>query len=148
MSPAPIRSVAILGGGTAGWMTAAALSKALAGQNVGIALIESDAIGTIGVGEATIPTIHWFNHLIGLDEAAFMQATGATWKLGIEFRGWQGEGSAYFHPFGTFRVDREVDARGVAFARESSAERLVRADGHGMRVHEREAFQMKLRSER
>ncbi|GHC94578.1 tryptophan halogenase family protein [Novosphingobium pokkalii] len=102
MSAAPIRSVAILGGGTAGWMTAAALSKALAGQGVAMALIESDAIGTIGVGEATIPTIHWFNQLIGLDEAAFMQATGATWKLGIEFRGWQGEGSAYFHPFGTY----------------------------------------------
>ncbi|MBB4154541.1 tryptophan halogenase [Sphingomonas jinjuensis] len=99
---APIQRVVILGGGTAGWMTAAALSKALARTGATITLVESEEIGTVGVGEATIPTIHWFNSLVGLDEAKFMADTGATWKLGIEFRGWQGEGSAYFHPFGTY----------------------------------------------
>lgn len=98
----PVRRVVILGGGTAGWMTAAALSKALERTGTTITLVESEEIGTVGVGEATIPTIHWFNSLVGLDEARFMADTGATWKLGIEFRGWQGEGSAYFHPFGTY----------------------------------------------
>ena len=98
----PVRSVVILGGGTAGWMTAAALSKALARSDTAITLVESEEIGTVGVGEATIPTIHWFNSLIGLDEVRFMGDTGATYKLGIEFRGWRGDGSAYFHPFGTY----------------------------------------------
>ena len=97
-----IRRIVILGGGTAGWMTAAALSRTVAGQGVTITLIESDAIGTIGVGEATIPTIHWFNQIIGLDERQFMAETKATVKLGIEFVGWNGAGSRYFHPFGTF----------------------------------------------
>ena len=98
----PVRRVVILGGGTAGWMTAAALSKALARSGTAITLVESEEIGTVGVGEATIPTIHWFNSLVGLDEAQFMADTGATYKMGIEFGGWQGGGSAYFHPFGTY----------------------------------------------
>ena len=98
---APVRSIVILGGGTAGWMTAAALSKALQHIDMTITLVESDAIGTIGVGEATIPTIHWFNQLVGIDEAEFMAATHATYKLGIEFCGWRGDDSAYFHPFGS-----------------------------------------------
>ncbi|MET3723863.1 tryptophan halogenase family protein [Sphingomonas trueperi] len=97
-----IRRIVILGGGTAGWMSAAALSRVLAGQRVAITLVESDTIGTIGVGEATIPTIHWFNQIIGLDERQFLAETKATVKLGIEFVGWNGEGSRYFHPFGTF----------------------------------------------
>jgi len=98
----PVRNVVILGGGTAGWMTAAALSKALERSGTAITLVESEEISTVGVGEATVPTIHWFNSLVGLDEARFMADTGATWKLGIEFRGWQGGDSAYFHPFGTY----------------------------------------------
>jgi tryptophan halogenase len=97
-----IRSVVILGGGTAGWMAAAALAKVNTPRLFDITLIESDDIGIVGVGEATIPTIHWFNQLVGIDEAALLRETQATYKLGIDFRGWNGEGSAYFHPFGRY----------------------------------------------
>jgi tryptophan halogenase len=95
-SEAPL-SIAIAGGGTAGWMAAAALSR-LTGCKV--TLIESDAIGTVGVGEATIPQIRLFNRSLGIDEAEFLRETKGTFKLGIEFAGWRKPGESYMHAFG------------------------------------------------
>ncbi|MBO1256820.1 tryptophan 7-halogenase [Alteromonas sp. 5E99-2] len=99
-----IQHIAIVGGGTAGWMTAAALSRVLLPENVKITLIESEQIGTIGVGEATIPDVANFNRMLGINEAAFMKATNGTFKLGIEFRDWGKIGDSYFHPFGEHGV--------------------------------------------
>lgn len=99
MTGKPRMRVAIIGGGTAGWMAAAALSQHF-GTALSITLVESDTIGTIGVGEATIPQIRRFNASLGIDEKDFLRATGGTFKLGIEFIGWQRDGSRYFHGFG------------------------------------------------
>ncbi|SHF37642.1 tryptophan halogenase [Microbulbifer donghaiensis] len=99
-----IKKVVIAGGGTAGWMTAAALSK-LIGKHLDIRLVESDAIGTVGVGEATIPTLHIFHQLLGLNEQEVMAATNATFKLGIKFENWRDVGKDYFHSFGTLGKD-------------------------------------------
>ena len=102
--PQPLRSIAIIGGGSAGWMAAAALTNAVGGS-IAITLVESDEIGTIGVGEATIPPIKLFNAQLGIDEAAFLRATQGSFKLGIEFVGWGAKDSRYFHPFGTYGAD-------------------------------------------
>ncbi|MBB3349237.1 tryptophan halogenase family protein [Sphingomonas sp. BK069] len=101
MERAERQRVVVVGGGTSGWMTAAALAKLLP-RRCTVDLVESEAIGIIGVGEATLPHIRAFNERLGIAEAEFMAATRATFKLGIEFRDWARIGDSYIHPFGTF----------------------------------------------
>jgi tryptophan halogenase len=106
-----IRHIVIVGGGTAGWMAAAAFTRLLDRRAVNVTLVESDEIGTVGVGEATIPPITAYNKMIGINEDEFVAATRGTFKLGIEFVDWGAPGERYFHPFGCYGQD----FRGVHF---------------------------------
>lgn len=104
MEAQAIKRVVIAGGGTAGWMAAAAVSKIL-GRSLDIKLIESDEISTVGVGEATIPTLLTFHQLLDINEQQFMAATNATFKLGIRFENWRDRGQDYIHSFGLTGTD-------------------------------------------
>jgi tryptophan halogenase len=106
-----LERVVIIGGGTAGWMAAAALSRYFSDGRRTVTLIESDAISTVGVGEATIPPIRSFNAMLDIPEAEFLRETRGTCKLGIEFVNWGRQGDRYFHPFGTYGQD----LHGIAF---------------------------------
>lgn len=106
-----LQHIVIAGGGTAGWMAAVALGKIFSGCGYRISLVESPDIGTVGVGEATIPPLTDFNRMLGLSEVEFMQKTQATFKLGIEFIDWRKLGHSYVHGFGAFGAE----ARGLPF---------------------------------
>lgn len=106
-----VKRIVILGGGTAGWMTAASLAKHFAQTDIKISVIDSSAIGTVGVGEATIPTLRRFYAELGMSDQQVLKATGGTIKLGIQFRGWQTKDSRFIHPFGGFGQQ----ANGIAF---------------------------------
>ena len=106
-----IKNIVIIGGGTAGWMTAAAFSRFASIGLANVTLVESKDIGIVGVGEATIPPFLGFNKLIGVNEADMMAAVGGTFKLGIQFVNWGKQGDSYFHPFGSYGYEFD----GVAF---------------------------------
>ncbi len=103
-SQGPVRTIAIIGGGSAGWMCAAAISKSF-GRNIAVHLVESDEIGLIGVGEATVPHLSAFNRLLEIDEGEFVRQTQGTFKLGIQFNDWGRIGDSYVHGFGTIGRD-------------------------------------------
>lgn len=100
----PIRSVAVIGGGAAGWMSAAAITK-MFGRTIDVVLVESEEIGLIGVGEATVPHLSAFNRLLEIDEADFVRQTQGSFKLGIQFNDWGRIGDSYVHGFGTIGRD-------------------------------------------
>ena len=97
----PLRKVCIVGGGTAGWIAAAVMAEHFKGRLFEIELVESDAIGTIGVGESTVPPFLQLLAKLGINEQEFVRETGASFKLGIDFRDWGEKGERYFHPFGS-----------------------------------------------
>ncbi|MDE1915787.1 MAG: tryptophan 7-halogenase [Sphingomonadales bacterium] len=131
MGDRQIRSVLIVGGGTAGWMTAAMLSRAVQ-KNCTITLVESEEIGTVGVGEATIPPIRLFNQTLGIAEGDFLKATQGTFKLGIEFVNWGRQGHRYFHPFGPHGRDFDMVPLHQHWLKARSQGETASLDDHAM----------------
>lgn len=126
-----LKNIVIVGGGSAGWMTAAALANAL-GETCKVTLIESAEIGTVGVGEATIPPIKHFNQRLGIDEATFVRETSGTFKLGIEFIDWWKKGESYFHPFGQYGAEFDTVPFYQYWMRESLKGDIDRIDEFSM----------------
>jgi tryptophan halogenase len=126
-----IRHVVIVGGGSAGWMSAAALTRAV-GTACRITLVESEEIGTVGVGEATIPPIRLFNQMLGIDEAEFLRRTQGSCKLGIEFVNWGAEGHRYFHPFGPHGLAFDLAPLHQHWLRHRHAPGMAGLDEHSM----------------
>ena len=104
----PLKKICVVGGGTAGWIAAALMAEHFKGLQCEIELVESDEIGTIGVGESTVPPFLQLLTKLGVDEAAFIRETQASFKLGIEFRDWSRKGERYFHPFGVIGAPVDI----------------------------------------
>lgn len=130
-----VQKVLIVGGGSAGWMTAAALSTVLGTARYELHLVESEEIGTVGVGEATIPYIRDFNRLLQIDEAQFVRETSATFKLGIEFVDWTRQNHSYIHPFGQIGAPLGKTAFQHLFARGTPADRVWNLEDYSVCSH-------------
>lgn len=135
MSDNRVKRVLIVGGGTAGWMTAAALPNAFRASELSVELVESEAIGTVGVGESTIPHIRYFNAGLGIDEAEFVAETRATYKLAIEFRDWNRIGDRYMHPFGAFGMPGSEIGFHHLWSRFGGAAAFGPLDGYSLPIH-------------
>ena len=131
--------IVIVGGGAAGWMAAAALSRVLGRTGPAVTLIESEDIGIVGVGEATIPPIRAFNTLIGIDEATFVRETQGTFKLGIEFIDWTRLNHRYFHPFGIYGHDFGIAPFEAVWRRQRRAGQAQALDAYSVSARAAEA---------
>ncbi|HVF95026.1 MAG TPA: tryptophan halogenase family protein [Sphingomonas sp.] len=134
MSDARIRSIAIVGGGSAGWMAAATLGRLLGPDYARIELIESDEIGIVGVGEATIPQMATFNRMLGIDEDEFVRETKGSFKLGIQFVDWGRLGHRYFHPFGGYGVNMGGVSFHAYFLRLHALGEAASIDGYSLQA--------------
>ncbi|NNU15471.1 tryptophan 7-halogenase [Parvularcula sp. ZS-1/3] len=141
------QSVCVLGGGTAGWMTAAALANKFQRSAVPVTLIESEQIGTVGVGEATLPHIRFFNQALGIDERAFMRETNATFKLGIEFCDWGALGDRYIHPFGDYGLPTPDNDFHQLWLRAGKVSKVSRLDDYSYPIVAAEAGRFRIPGE-